>query len=59
MLERSKGLGENDADDMAVSTMNPATRRLVQVEYPEGDDSQFVELINTLMVLTLRAERIL
>ena len=56
-LERSKGLGENDADDMAVSTMNPATRRLVQVEYPEGDDSQFVELINTLMGTDLESRK--
>ncbi len=31
-LQRSKGLGENDADMMAVTTMNPETRRLVKVE---------------------------
>jgi len=31
-IQRSKGLGENDADMMAVTTMNPATRRLVKVE---------------------------
>ncbi|MDP4118911.1 MAG: toprim domain-containing protein [Bacillota bacterium] len=30
-VHRSKGLGENDPDMMSVSTMNPATRRLVQV----------------------------
>ncbi len=31
-IQRSKGLGENDADMMWLTTMNPATRRLVKVE---------------------------
>lgn len=31
-IQRSKGLGENDAEMMAVTTMNPLTRRLVKVE---------------------------
>ncbi|MDR0530730.1 MAG: DNA topoisomerase [Oscillospiraceae bacterium] len=30
-IQRSKGLGENDADMMSLTTMNPATRRLVQI----------------------------
>jgi len=30
-MQRSKGLGENDADMMSLTTMNPSTRRLVQV----------------------------
>ena len=30
-LQRSKGLGENEADMMALTTMNPSTRRLIQV----------------------------
>jgi DNA gyrase subunit B len=30
-LQRSKGLGENEADMMALTTMNPATRRLIKV----------------------------
>ncbi|MCL2106203.1 MAG: toprim domain-containing protein [Oscillospiraceae bacterium] len=30
-IQRSKGLGENDADMMSLTTMNPATRRLIQV----------------------------
>ena len=30
-LQRSKGLGENEADMMALTTMNPETRRLIQV----------------------------
>ena len=36
-IQRSKGLGENDPEMMAVSTMNPLTRRLIPVEYPEND----------------------
>jgi DNA gyrase subunit B len=31
-VQRSKGLGENDADMMWLTTMNPATRRLIKVE---------------------------
>lgn len=30
-LQRSKGLGENDPQMMAMTTMNPATRRLIRV----------------------------
>lgn len=30
-IQRSKGLGENEADMMSLTTMNPATRRLVKV----------------------------
>lgn len=30
-MQRSKGLGENDADMMSLTTMNPSTRRLVKV----------------------------
>ena len=30
-LQRSKGLGENDADMMSLTTMNPETRRLIKV----------------------------
>lgn len=37
VIQRSKGLGENDADMMALSTMNVLTRRLIPVEYPEND----------------------
>lgn len=31
-IQRSKGLGENEADMMSLTTMNPATRRLIKVE---------------------------
>ncbi len=31
-IQRSKGLGENDADMMNLTTMNPATRRLIKVD---------------------------
>ncbi|MBQ6466421.1 MAG: DNA topoisomerase [Clostridia bacterium] len=30
-IQRSKGLGENDPDMMSLTTMNPATRRLIKV----------------------------
>ena len=30
-IQRSKGLGENDADMMSLTTMNPSTRRLIKV----------------------------
>ncbi len=31
-IQRSKGLGENDPEMMSLTTMNPATRRLVRVD---------------------------
>ena len=31
-IQRSKGLGENEADMMWLTTMNPKTRRLIKVE---------------------------
>ncbi len=39
-LERSKGLGENDPEMMALTTMNPDTRRLIRVN-PAGAEATF------------------
>lgn len=36
-IQRSKGLGENDADMMWLTTMNPATRRLIQVQPSDAE----------------------
>ena len=36
-IQRSKGLGENDADMMNLTTMNPATRRLIRVDPADAD----------------------
>lgn len=36
-IQRSKGLGENEADMMSLTTMNPSTRRLIKIE---PDDAQ-------------------
>ena len=35
-VQRSKGLGENDADMMNLTTMNPATRRLIKIDPDEA-----------------------
>jgi DNA gyrase subunit B len=42
-IQRSKGLGENEPDMMNLTTMNPATRRLIQVmpEDAERTDQAF------------------
>lgn len=36
-VQRSKGLGENDAEMMSLTTMNPKTRRLIQVTSEEAE----------------------
>ena len=36
-IQRSKGLGENDAEMMNLTTMNPATRRLIKIEPSEAE----------------------
>lgn len=36
-IQRSKGLGENNADMMTLTTMAPDTRRLIKINYPEDD----------------------
>ena len=38
-VQRSKGLGENDAEMMNLTTMNPATRRLIKVEPADAEQT--------------------
>ena len=38
-VQRSKGLGENDPEMMWMTTMNPATRRLVKVMPDEAEET--------------------
>lgn len=45
-VQRSKGLGENEAEMMALTTMNPATRRLIKVTPDEAEKtSQIFDLM--------------
>lgn len=45
-LQRSKGLGENEADMMWMTTMNPATRRLIRVTPTDaGETSMMFDLL--------------
>ena len=39
-IQRSKGLGENDADMMSFTTMAPATRRLIQVMPTDAEPTE-------------------
>ena len=47
-VQRSKGLGENDADMMWLTTMNPKTRRLIKVE-PENIETLMDERFELFM----------
>lgn len=38
-LQRSKGLGENEPDMMALTTMNPETRRLIQIKPADVEET--------------------
>jgi DNA gyrase subunit B len=38
-IQRSKGLGENEAEMMSLTTMNPATRRLIQINMDEAEET--------------------
>ena len=38
-VQRSKGLGENDAEMMSLTTMNPATRRLIRVNPADAQET--------------------
>ncbi len=46
-VQRSKGLGENDADMMNLTTMNPATRRLIKIE--ESEAQQTADMFDLLL----------
>ncbi len=41
-IQRSKGLGENEPDMMSLTTMNPATRRLIKVSPDEAEHTKFM-----------------
>ena len=36
-VQRSKGLGENQPDMMSLTTMNPETRRLIQIKPEDAE----------------------
>ncbi|HIS68599.1 MAG TPA: DNA topoisomerase [Candidatus Gallacutalibacter stercoravium] len=45
-IQRSKGLGENEPDMMSLTTMNPATRRLIKVMPQDAEQtSQMFDLL--------------
>ena len=46
-IQRSKGLGENEPEMMSLTTMNPATRRLIKVMPDEAQ--QTAEIFDTLL----------
>ena len=46
-IQRSKGLGENDPDMMNLTTMNPKTRRLIQVK--PGDAEMTAQMFDILL----------
>ena len=54
-IQRSKGLGENEADMMWQTTLNPATRRLIQVT--ETDAAATAEIFDTLLGDNLAARK--
>ena len=41
-IQRSKGLGENEAEMMSLTTMNPSTRRLIKIEMDEAAETSRV-----------------
>ena len=47
-IQRSKGLGENEPEMMWLTTMNPATRRLIKVE-PDYDPAAVADMFDLLL----------
>ena len=47
-IQRSKGLGENDADMMWLTTMNPRTRRLIKIN-PDNVEEYMAEKFELLL----------
>ena len=41
-IQRSKGLGENEPDMMSLTTMNPATRRLIKVMPDDAERTSYI-----------------
>ena len=54
-IQRSKGLGENEPDMMSLTTMNPATRRLIRVVIDEA--KQTSEMFDILLGDNLSVRR--
>ncbi len=54
-LQRSKGLGENSADMMALTTMNPSTRRLIAIT--PADRAATEQIFETLLGEDLPARK--
>lgn len=57
-VQRSKGLGENTEDDMYETVLNPATRKLIQVQYPDNDEELWT-LCNQLLGNDIDSRRII
>jgi len=41
-LQRSKGLGENEPEMMSLTTMNPTTRRLIQIKPDDIQETAYM-----------------
>lgn len=54
-IQRSKGLGENTPEMMSMTTMNPDTRRLVQIKYTLDDE--LIAMFDALLGTNIEARR--
>ena len=55
VIQRSKGLGENEADMMKLTTMSPATRRLIRIQPCNAEETY--EMFDTLLGNNLDARK--